>query len=261
MKIIYKTLLVGAIISFGFIAQAQVNTKVNTKTNVYNKNVLGNKTNNAVKAAVSSNPSLGSLQNAKYTKKINTKELKSLNISKADLERTSRRSVKITPAKPNIPHLSISYYGSYSKDAFVLNHRPVSADGKSYKYSGFVKFNAVKGKEYRMKIALKSIDLVLRRAGAVRSGGTVLIELGGVEYQINLPEGQDEINFVFTADVAGANIGISPLQLPVSAKSINVPPPPGLSPLGYPPVVPTSRYNPDLSAYALTIKYIQIDEI
>lgn len=260
MKTINKILITTILVSFGQIAQAQINTKVSTKTAVNSKNILGNQ-NNTTKAIVSSKSNLKSLQTAKYTKKINPSSFSKLTISKADLARTSRKSNKITPMRPNTTYLGISYFGEYSKEAFVLNHRPRSADGKSYKYSGFVKFNAVRGKEYRIKIAtdLKSRDPIYRAIGATKSG-TVFIKIGGMEYSVELSAGQEEMNFIFTANIAGqVDIAISPLQLPVAAKSISLPP--GLNPLGINPPVPTSPYNTNLSSYALAIKYIQIDEI
>ncbi len=237
-------------VTAGIHAQSGVST-----TTVNSKKVLGN---NLVLNPAVSKTDLSELKGAKHAKKLNLKSLSKLGISRSDLARKSRRSARITPKKPVHPYLSISYYGEYSKEYFMLNYRPYAADGKSYKYSGFVQYNAVKGKEYRVKIAL---DLRVKDGAygslgnSVSQQGTVMVDLGGTEYQAQVSADQSEINFVFRAQAAGyLTIAISPLQVRGAAKSITIP-------AGLHPPVPSGPYLAGYSTTGLAIKYIQVDEI
>lgn len=250
MKTIFTTIICFAL-SFGTLAQGSINTKVNTRK------VLGN--NNAVKAVIDSKVNITDLKGAKYTKSLKQSKLPLLGISKEDLSKNARKSLKITPQRPVHTNLYISFYGEYSKDAFILNYRPKAKDGKSYKYSGFINFNAQRGKEYRVKIRLDmgirdGAYRALRNSGASQQG-TVFLELGDMEYRAEVNGRQNEINFVFTARTAGfVTIGVSPLQKTTGEKSIQVP-------QGFHPMVPTAPVVPGYSSDALAIKSIQVDEI
>ncbi len=243
-------IILGLCITAGIHAQSGVAT-----TPVNTKKVLGNHL--ALSPAVSKTD-LTELKGARHAKKLNLKSLPKLGISRIDLARKSRRSVRITPKDPVHTYLSISYYGEYSKEYFMLNYRPYAADGKSYKYSGFVQYNAVKGKEYRVKIALdlRVKDGVNRTLGnSISQTGTVLVDLGGVEYQAEVTGSQSEISFVFQAETAGhITIAISPLQIRGTPKSITLP-------AGLHPPVPSGPYLAGYSTTGLAIKYIQVDEI
>jgi|GEM_PF-6162684 len=195
------------------------------------------------------------LQRDKFKSNTKISSIPSLNVTEEDLRRSARRSVRITPSKPIQQQLSISFFGEFTKDYFLLNYRPFAQDRSTYKYSGFIRYNAVRGRTYRVKIAL---DMQVRDGlsdnGATRSG-VVLINLGGREYQIEVSGQNSDLDLLFKAEVGGiTTIAVSPLQ--ISRQSSSAP----SLPRSLYPSVPTpglGNYHSD----ALAIKYVQIDEI
>jgi len=218
----------------------RANTKVNTNKAI---NIQGKTDTNPI---LVSKVNMRALEGAKYSKKLKVNSLRKVTISKTDLLKRSRKKSRINPLKPYTSTLQIDYHGAYSKDAFILMQRPLDNNNAILKYSALVKFNAQRGKEYRMKIVVDSAPAI----------GTVILEIGGAEYTSEIGEGTTEINFVFTAKDAGYLVfGISPLQVEDLRTRQEIP-----SFRNYPPI-PNPFFGASAQSMALPIKYIQIDEI
>lgn len=227
-------------------------------------NVLGSKVkakaplsgNTLATPVISKLSRLDDLQRDKFKSNTKISSIPSLNVTEEDLRRSARKSVRITPSKPIQSQLSISFYGEFTKDYFLLNYRPFAQDRGTYKYSGFIRYNAVRGRTYRVKVAL---DMQVRDGlsdnGATRSG-VVLVNLGGREYRIEVSGQNSDLDLLFKAEVGGiTTIAVSPLQIPRQSSST-----PSLPRYSLYPSVPTpglGNYHSD----ALAIKYVQIDEI
>jgi len=177
-------------------------------TNASNKNRMGTELKVVTKVNIKN------LKEINTNKKIRIDKLKELSISKNDLAKRPYKTLRITPLKPNMPGLSISYHGGYSKEYFTL--RPKSSTGfeplaqllvrdeiydNIFLYSGRIVFNARRGKEYRVKITT-----------VVDQDGLVIVNIGNTEHVIALKKKDNEIAFVFWSQQAGdINIKISPL--------------------------------------------------
>ena len=242
-----KLILLAAVmgtIGFSYSQSRNLNTKVNT----------GKALNKSVKLnpVIKNQGNLKSLKSAKHSKNLKLKGLPKLGISQADLDKNSRKSAKITPRKPVHQQLFLEFFGEYSKNHFLLTNRPVGAADDYYKYSAFARFNPVRGKEYRVKIALN--PNYYKKSSKSGEMGTVLVNLGGQEYRAVATQETKEINFVFKAETTAIKIGISPLQMDSQQHKIMVPGSFG----GLPPAPsPVSGYRSE----PLPIKFIQIDEI
>lgn len=106
-------------------------------------------------------------------KKLNLRELESaktsisnpkpINIDPNLLKISSRRKWRINAKKPYDNELSISFFGNYSINGFIVSPRlsgnTVNAysPNEYYTYSAFIIFNAKAGKEYRLTVELKDV--------------------------------------------------------------------------------------------------------
>lgn len=209
MKTLLNCIMVVLFISTGVCMHAQINTSANTKAKYSPSKSLGVKNN--IIPTISAKSNIKSTMAATHSSRVKKTPPK-LSISKKDLERNSRNRVKITPKKPIHTHLKLQYFGEYSPEFFVLNQRPLNDEGELPKYSGFIKFNAVKGREYRLKILTRTSPYRSIRGATWK--GTVLMEVGGHEYSAEISERSRVINLFFKAEIGGfVTIALSPLKI------------------------------------------------
>ena len=229
------------------------NRNLNTRVNTGKALNKGAKLNPVIK----NKGSVKSLQNARFSKSFKINSLPKLGVARADLNKDARKSMKITPRKPVHQSYFIDYYGGYNKDYFLLANRPYDKNDTYSKYPARVYSSVVRGKEYRVKIVLNPSyyqGVSKNSLGVYLETGEILVNLGGQEYRVSAPQGTTEINFVFTAQTTGIEIGISPLLMPANQPPLVVPP--NIRTLT-PPLSLTSGKRSE----PLPVKFIQIDEI
>ncbi|WOD43522.1 hypothetical protein [Hwangdonia lutea] len=195
------------------------------------------------KAAISANANtlskvkIESLKASQFNKNIQLEKLLKLDISEKDLKARSNKSVKISPSKPFVPGLDISFHGRYSKDYFRL--LPKSATGleplaqlivsdevynQIFLFSADITCNVRRGKEYRVIIKTN-----------LERDGIVVVHMGHTSYYIEALKAENELAFVFWSQQAGyMTLSISPLL--------------------------ESTYKP-YKIHSLPIKSIRVDEI
>ena len=153
------------------------------------------------------------LANQNINKKVNIYRLTKLQISYEDLNKTGVRMKRITPLKPIIPGLDISFYGTFKKDHFIFLSKsatgleplalliiPESTYDAMFLYSGRLLFNARRGKEYRCTFTVKPLE-----------GGSIIARIGQNDYSIPVDPGSKSFSFTFWSQRAGnIKIQISP---------------------------------------------------
>lgn len=146
-------------------------------------------------SVISVKPS-GTKLNKKLPRSFDINKLSKLNVPQSKMKLPSRKKVKITPIRPYNPNMDITFKGKYSKNYFAI------AD---ILYGGLVIFNAQKGKEYRMKIALADRNHLLRDFNTDYPNGRVAIYVGSYEEGYSMPVSQSnrELSFLFRAAQAG----------------------------------------------------------
>ena len=248
-----KILLIVAIIATLGISYGQ-NRNLNTKVNT------GKALNKSAKLnpVIKNKGSATSLQNARFSRNFNIKRLPKLGATRVDLSKDARKSMKITPQKPMHKYYFIDYYGGYNKEYFLICNRPLDKNDVYGKYPARIYTSLVRGKEYRVKIALNPNyyrNVSKNSLGVYLESGEILVNLGGQEYIVSAHQATPEINFVFRAETTAVEIGISPLLMP--SNTVSLPVHPQYRNLPLPPPMITSG----LRAEPLPIKFIQIDEI
>tara|TARA_R110000868_G_scaffold68570_1_gene202705 strand:- start:4207 stop:4881 length:675 start_codon:yes stop_codon:yes gene_type:complete len=201
MKNILLSVLL-AVFALSSHAQLKVNKKVSSKGGI------------STHANVLSKVKIETLKASQSNKNIQLDKLMKLDISEKDLKARSSKSIKISPLKPFVPGMDISYHGGFSKDYFRLQaksatgfeplaHLIVSDEfyDRIFLFSADIMCNVRRGKEYRVKIKTN-----------LERDGIVVVRLGHTNYYIDALKSENELAFVFWSQQAGyMTLSVSPL--------------------------------------------------
>tara|TARA_R110000868_G_scaffold68570_1_gene202702 strand:- start:2669 stop:3316 length:648 start_codon:yes stop_codon:yes gene_type:complete len=141
-------------------------------------------------------PSNVKLKDVGLPRSFNPSKTSRLEVPQAKLKLPSRKKVKITPISPYNPNLEFSFDGMYSKYYLMVS--------STYR-GGLITFNAQRGKEYRMKVALTDKKHLIEEFNADFPNGEVGINIGSPDnwHIVTVNQSQRQFTIVFTAAQSG----------------------------------------------------------